>query len=186
MKSVFRPILSFGLIMTLAACGSFNPFREAKPEPCPRITILKNTASQTVFKEGEGRDLIDVIHEASLVNVYSACIYDVDYDSRAGTITMQVAPEVQAMRGPANSTKKAEFEYFVALVDDNEKILNKSIFPMMIGFPGNLTRNQIREEEPVNITIPTDGSKDGEDYEVYVGMQLTAEQMEYNVKKNAR
>jgi len=188
MISFPRLFTSFGLMLSLAACSSsaLNPFRADIPEPCPPITILKSAASKTAFQAGDGRDLIDIDYEASLSNVYSACDYSVDYDTRAGKIFVQVAPEVRAQRGPANSSRVADIEYFVALVDPDQQILNKNVFTLRVGFPGNLTRNQVREEETVTLTIPTDGNTDGSDYQIFVGFQLDEDQLDYNVKQNAR
>lgn len=174
-------IVGFGL----AACDSIPFMREEKPEPCPRITVLRNASELTKFKEGPGRDLIDVLYEAKITNVLSLCEYDVDYDTRVGEINAQVAPVISALRGPADTSRIAELSYFVAVVDQDKKILQKNRFPLRLGFPGNLTQNEVRDE-PVTLTIKTDGSTDGADYEIYVGFQLSREELEYNERIKQR
>ncbi len=188
MKVAKSLMLVTTLSLVLSACGaadSMKFWRAEKPEPCPRITVLKNASELTKFKAGPGRDLIDVLFEAKVTDVLSACKYDVDYDTRAGTILTQVAPVIAAQRGPADQNRYADVEYFIAMVDENKKILTKRNFSLRLGFPGNLTHNSVRDE-PVDLTIVTDGSKQGSDFEVYVGFQLSREEMAYNKKISAR
>lgn len=188
MKFSKKILLSMGLCLGLSACGSMDSmylWRDEKPEPCPRITVLKNASELTKFKEGPGRDLIDVVFEAKFNNVLSACEYDVDYDTRAGSIHTQIAPVIRATRGAANHDRSAQLTYFVAMVDQNKKILQKNTFPLKLAFPGNLTQNEVRDD-PISLTIVTDGSTDGSDFEIYVGFQLTREEMAYNERVKQR
>ncbi len=185
MKITKSILSSMILCLGLSACDTFSFWRADKPEPCPRITVLKNAAELTKFKEGPGRDIIDVLFEAKIANVLNACKYDVDYDTRAGSIHTQVAPVIAAQRGPADQSRKADVSYFIAIVDQNKKILEKTTFPLRLAFPGNLTQNEVRDE-PIDLTIVTDGSRDGSDYEIYVGLQLTREEISYNARINQR
>ncbi|MDV7339699.1 hypothetical protein RYZ26_08850 [Terasakiella sp. A23] len=185
MKITKSILSSMILCLGLSACDSLNFWREEKPEPCPRITVLKNASELTKFKDGPGRDIIDVLFEAKITNVLSACQYDVDYDTRAGSILTQVAPVISAQRGPADQSRKADVNYFVAIVDNQKKILEKTTFPLRLAFPGNQTLNEVTDE-PIDLTIVTDGSRDGSDYEIYVGLQLTREEISYNARINQR
>lgn len=180
-----RSLVALSLLVSLGACDSMKFWREDKPEPCPRIRILNDAAEMTRFKQGPGRDLVDVLFEARVSDVLSACAYDVDYDTRAGLIESQVVPVIRAVRGPANVSSSAEIPYFVALVDADKRILQKSNFSIKVGFPGNLTQNTVRDE-PIDLAIVTDGNTDGSDYEIFIGLQLTREEMEYNQKLKAR
>lgn len=173
------------MTLGLSACDSMKIWRKAKPEPCPRVTVLKNASELTRFKEGLGRDLIDVLFEAKFTDVLSLCKYDVDYDTRAGLIEVKVAPVIAAMRGAADQNRYADVEYFVALVDDKREILQKNTFNMRLAFPGNLTQNEVRDE-PVDLEIVTDGSKDGTNYEIYLGFQMTREEMAYQKSLSER
>ncbi|NVJ92004.1 MAG: hypothetical protein HWE34_10125 [Methylocystaceae bacterium] len=183
MKFVKYAAVFLAMSIGLSACDSMKIWRADKPEPCPRITVLKNAAELTEFKDGPGRDLIDIVLEAKLTNVLSVCKYDVDYDTRAGKIDVQVAPVIAGRRGPANVTRNGDVSYFVAVVDDQKKILQKKVFPLRLAFPGNLTQNEVRDE-PVDLTIATDGRTDGSNYEVYIGFQLSHEQMDYNQRQS--
>lgn len=160
-------------------------WREKKPEPCPRITVLKNTSNLTKFRDGQGRDLTDILFEAKVVNVYSTCQYAVDYTTRAGSIDTQVAVEFEGRRGPANTTRKGTLEYFVAVVDADRNILTKQTYPFTLAFPDNQTVNTVRDD-PVTLTFNTDGTMDGRHFEIYTGLQLSAEELHYNERLKQR
>lgn len=185
MKIAKSILLALILSVGLSACDSMKVWRADKPEPCPRVTVLKNAAQLTKFKEGPGRDLIDVLYEARVSNVLSLCKYDVDYDTRVGSILTQVAAVVAAQRGPADKNRYADLSYFIAVVDEQKKVLQKQVFPLRLAFPGNLTQNKVRDE-PVDLTILTDGKTDGSNYEIYVGFQLSREEIAHNQKISER
>jgi len=188
MKIAKSIMLALILSVGLSACGAFDSlkiWRADKPEPCPRVIVLKNASQVTKFKEGPGRDLIDVLFEAKVSNVLSLCKYDVDYDTRAGLISAQLAPVFEAQRGPADTSRSATVEYFVAVVDADRKIVQKNTFPFKMAFPNNNTHVEVRDE-PVDLAIVTDGNTDGRDYEIYVGFQLTREEAAYNQRISER
>jgi len=176
-----------GLILSigLTACGSMNIWRAEKPEPCPRITVLGNASEITKFKEGPGRDLIDVVFSAEISNVLNLCKYDVDYDSRDGNIHVQLSTIIAGKRGPADKTHSATIPYFVAIVDQDKKILQKSNFNLKLAFPGNLSQNEVKDEV-VDLTIPVSKGLDGRDFEIYIGLQLNREQIAYNLRQKQR
>jgi hypothetical protein len=189
MKFAAKAMMVVACVVGLSGCSSMVDdamfWRKKVPEPCPRVTVLQDAAQLTKFRVGPGRDLIDVLFEANVSDVLSTCYYDVDYESRAGLITAHVATVISAQRGPADTERLADLKYFVAVVDNNKDIIQKSVFPMKLAFPGNLTRNSVRDES-VDLEITTDGRTDGRDYEIYIGFQLSREEMAYNRKQAER
>jgi hypothetical protein len=179
--------LLLGLLLSvgLSACDSMKVWRADKPEPCPRISVLDNASKVTKFKDGPGRDLIDVVFEGEITNILNLCKYDVDYDSREGTIHTQIAAVIAAKRGPADTARSASIPYFVAVVDAKKNIIQKNIFNLKLAFPGNLTQNEVTDEM-VDLTIPVTGGLDGNDFEIYIGLQLSREEMAYNQRQSQR
>jgi len=57
-------------------------------------------------------------------------------------------------------------------------VLAREQFDTFIDFPGNKTRNGIREE--LEEKIPLTGGQRGDDYRVYVGFALTHDELAYN------
>lgn len=160
-------VLLLGLagIPLLAACAT-----EEETRPCPQAVVLTDAARQVKFS-GPGRDLTDVLFEASIQAGRLVCEYDeneLDWD-------LQV--EVVAQRGPANSDRLANITYFVALAQ-NENVLAHDSFDLPIPFPGNRTRYSVMEE--VGQVINLRGNETGRDYRIYVGLELSREELEYN------
>jgi hypothetical protein len=132
--------------------------------------VLTDAARQVKFS-GPGRDLTDVLFEASIQTGRLVCEYDeteLDWD-------LQV--EVVAQRGPANDDRLANITYFVAIAH-NESVIDRQAFDITLPFPGNRTRYSGLEE--VGQVINLRGNETGGDYRIYVGLELTREEMEYN------
>ncbi|HER26208.1 MAG TPA: hypothetical protein ENI69_03775 [Rhodospirillales bacterium] len=171
------PLLAL-LMIFLAACTAPG---EDLPPACPEASVLENADSLTRFREGPGRDLIDVIFTGRMVNLNGSCIYDVD-DTDAGVLNMDVSVEVQVNRGTANRNRLAEFDYFVSVLDANGAVLSKEIFPLAIRFIGNATTAR-ETDAPVSLVIPVTAEQISADFRVFVGFQLNPEEVRYNRQK---
>lgn len=171
-------ILAFA---ALAGCGS-----DADPRPpqiCPRISALGDAAMLTKFAAGTGRDLTDVDHEIRVVDIRYGCQYTED-DDKNPVLAVAVAPVFEADRGPANTNRQARFTYFVAIADPQRTILNKQAFDLQVDFPGNRSRVTVSPDDPpVTVDIPPVPGRSGPDYHVFVGLQLTPDELEYNRRR---
>ena len=95
-----------------------------------------------------------------------------------------MAPVMVAIRGPANHDREAQFDYFVSVVDSERDVLNKQIFGVTVKFPGNLTRVSLTDNDPpVTVDIPLAAGRDATDYQIFVGFQLTPDELEYNRRR---
>jgi hypothetical protein len=155
--------------LLLSGCGMFGS-REP-PRPCPAAGILPDASSLTLFRDGAGRDLSDVVVTGQLVNVDMQCRYD-----RTG-MTADLRVLVSATRGQADTTRVHDIEYFVAIADPQRNILSKERFVIRFEFRDQPRINRIDELEP---RIPLSDLNQGPGYAILVGFQLTPEQLEYN------
>src|SRR5689334_4615710 len=150
------PLLLTATLVPLASCNR-------TPPACPRASIISDGASVTRFREGTGRDLTDVVVKGEIVDVAVDC----DYDRRGVDVALQVA--IAATRGPADRTRTAEFDYFVAVADAERNILAKEIFHVSFRFPPNQQRaGTVDEIEP---RIPLKSRDQGVEYQIIVGFQ---------------
>jgi hypothetical protein len=165
------PLLLVAALAPLAACNR-------TPPACPRASIIGEGASVTKFREGTGRDLTDVVAQAQIVDVAVEC----DYDRRGVDVALQVA--IAATRGPADRSRVAEFDYFVAVADPQRNILAKEVFRVQFKFAPNEQRvGTVDEIEP---RIPLKSRADGVEYQIIVGFQLTPEEIEWNRTRKPR
>lgn len=172
-------VLVLGLMgLSLGACSSTE---DVAPPPCPSIYIISDGAKLTRFKPGPGRDIIDVLHQEELSGFAHGCEYDTD-STGAGDLTVFVAPTITSERGPANTSNDADFEYFIAITDSNKKVMDKARFPVVIPFPKNMTRIVWQRENPHSLSIPLKAGQTGQDYAIYLGLQLNQAELDYSRK----
>ncbi len=165
------------LALAVAACTVFQ--EEEPPPPCPRVSILGDAATLTKFRPGPGRDLTDVLYEGVVTNVTGRCAYANGGKGANPTVSMDVALVIEAARGPANRDGRAAFPYFVGITDSSRNVLNKERFNVRVVFPGNRTRLVITDD-PVNLEIPVKAGQSGRDFTIFVGFQLSREDLEYH------
>jgi hypothetical protein len=84
--------------------------------------------------------------------------------------------------GPAADDRKTVFDYFVSVTDESLNILQKEFFRFPVEFPGNRTRITV-EDEKVALDIPLKAGQDGSHFEIFIGFQLSQEQLEYNRRR---
>ncbi|CAM3615529.1 hypothetical protein [Thalassospira profundimaris] len=172
-----RRVYALGMVSLgglLSACGGGNPFEEQPVPVCPAAYLPKDTAKLVQFS-GAGRDLTDVIVEAEFTGYLGDCGYDLD-DKELDVI---ISPIITAELGPAAQNRNVQFKYFVALRDPNGAFIQKSVFDVNMAFADNLNMARIRDEQ-VTLSVPLDDVWTGPDYEIYLGFQLSADQLEYN------
>lgn len=168
-------VLAAGILIGAAGCGS-----DEKPvgPPCPNFLLLGNAGNMTKFRPGPGRDITDVEFRAKIENFRGTCAH-----TDAG-IEAEFFIEMSIERGPADSSRQAGFEYFVAIPKFHPQPAGKQTFPVRVSFGENQTRLIFRDE--ISIEIPLGKGETAGDYDVYLGFQLTAEQLEFNRRRQAR
>ena len=174
-----RPLFA-ALLIFLAGCTADQ---DVILPACPKVTILDDTSTLTRFRDGPGRDLTDVDFNGEVVRLTGSCLYDVDSDTGAGILNMELQVEVKVDRGPANRDRTAEFEYFVSILDTGGKIVAKEIFPFKVEFYGKKVTSK-DTDAPITMTIPFAAGQSGRDFSVFVGFQLTPDEIRYNRDTN--
>ena len=172
-----------GLI--LAGCESaseLNPFAKKKPLPaCPKVQLLKDTDSITAYSAGPGRDITDIRYEAELKGFTGEC----EYIGKKGiyskvNVTLKVGFNIT--RGPAEKSRSTNVSYFVAMPEFYPKPQGRQVFTTKVTFPENRNSMQILDEE-IEISIPISKSRPGPTSKIYIGFQLTPEQIKFNREK---
>lgn len=166
-----RPLRSaaLGVAAFLAACSG----DDVPPPPCPPVNAVTDAGRMVAFR-GEGRDLTDVRFEARIADLAMTCDYEPDDEEIEAELRVVFAAE----RGPANTTQRARFRYFVAVATRDQQILAREEFDVTIPLEGNRTRAGVAEV--LTPRIPLTEGRTGADYVVFVGLALTRDQLEYN------
>ena len=162
--------------VVLSGCGLFGS--SPPPRRCPPVLILDETNQLTKFRDGSGRDITDIEFETRIVDFTGNCRDDDD------NVDVQIKVAFTVERGPANATRNAKFNYFVAIPKFFPRPEGKRTFDVTVDFEGNRTRTSHTEDLRMNIPIPPNVST--KDYEIYIGMQLTPEQLRFNKSRRQR
>ena len=172
-----------GMIIMLAGCDTYMggiTNSDVRME-CPPVTILSEAASITRYVKGASRSILDVEFTGRVIGIKGKCAYEFDSNTGEGTVEINVITKFKMKRGAANKNRQAGFQYFVSVVNDDGYILEKQIFPYSVKYFKN--RTWVKDEDyPVELSVPLRGGKTGQDFTVYVGFQLSEEELEFNRK----
>lgn len=174
-RSCATALAAVGLAALVAGCSS------NKPEPaCPGGVIPIDAAKITRFRDGPGRDLTDVLVTG---NIQDILVDQCEYEKDAVDINnFQIA--ITADRGPADRSGVVDFEYWVAIVDPERKILNRRTFPVHLEFKDNLTHVGTVIDS-LQLRIPMPDVMKAPRYQVIVGFQLTPDELAWNRSQRA-
>lgn len=155
--------------------GGCSLFQKDDPRLCPRVSILNEANRVVVYRDGPGRDLIDVRNEAQIGNISWSCKYSKEQ------VTVLANISILAQRGPASQSPEGQFSFFVAITEGGRDILAKEVFQTTVPFPAGRTQAGVFEE--IEQIIPLASETDGPNYEIIVGFQLSEDQLEHNRRR---
>ncbi|MDJ0608732.1 MAG: hypothetical protein QNJ67_07120 [Kiloniellales bacterium] len=169
-RSAPAHVLLVLLLGVLTACSSDGPRLF-----CP-LGVPVRDASYMVRYDGQGRDLTNVLFEAELIDVLVLC--SIDQDDESAEVELEVVVTIRAIRGLADQSREANFNYFVAVIDPKRNVMAREAFDMTVPFEGSQSRLRVEDRLETEFTIPS--AEVSRDYKVYVGLELTPEEVELN------
>lgn len=142
--------------------------------PCPSVRIDSTTARLTQFKAGAGSDITDIAYQAEMVAYQGEC----DFSDEGVTIQMDldfaIATGAAVQKGPAS------LYYFVAIPQLFPLPEGKRVFQLKTDLPATPGVREHVRENGIRIFIPLKKDEPAAAYDVYVGLQLDRDQLEYN------
>lgn len=180
LRRLLRCALVASAILLVAGCSNDEDEDNA---PCPEAKVLAEPSELTRFTEGEGQDPTDILFEARMMRVTGECSYDLD----GGDIEIELELLMDVIRGAALDDNEVRFSYFVAVAEwlpdggSEPEIRSRETFPVETGIPGG--RRGLRYRDLLEVTIPRPDDRDVRNYVLYLGFELTPEELSYNRKK---
>lgn len=177
----FRLLTGSALLVLTAACSGDDG---EDLVPCPEAKVMGEPSELTRFADGPGRDPTDILFEASFRRVVGDC----NYDSDGGPIAVELTVRFDVLRGQANRKGEASFRYFVAVAERGEDtgpqplIHGREAFSITESFAP--TQKGIGYTDVLEITIPRPDARDVRRYVLYLGFELTPEELKYNQRKH--
>jgi len=154
-------------LLLVSACGSTQEIVR-----CPDVKVPAETGNLTRFGPGDGRDITDVVLEAQFEEVRGECSVDDDEVQVAALV------KITARQGPASAAQQGQFSFFVAVTDRKRNILSRRSVSAAVDFSGN--RSNVVYYERLKIDIPKAEEASGEDFLIFIGFDLTREEVEFN------
>lgn len=164
--------------LALAACSSDGAVGDGSAGLCPQTAILDDPSQIIRFKPDTQKGPGDLVFHLRMKTFSGEC----EFDEKEIALDLRVVME--ALRGPANEKGRAEFTYFVAVLGYDKKILVRQEFPIIVQFDGSDT--QVNFAEDVTIYIPRRKNDSTSEYLVYLGYEMTEEELAYNRRRLKR
>lgn len=162
------------LFTALLIGGALAGCTNAPVPPCPSVRVDSSTAKLTQFKDGPGRAVGDVEYQAELIAYTGSCAY-----SEKG-VEVQMDVDMAIAAGPAAKKDQQPIYYFVAVPQLFPSADGKRVFQLNRGLPNSPGVIERFKESDIRVFIPLKKDEPAAGYDVYVGLQLTNEQLEYN------
>lgn len=174
MKKVVAGVLLAAAVAT-AGCGNIfkRQTNKTNPAPCPNIIVLDDAARAIEF-DGD-KTLENVAYTAEITNVSLACRYFADTP-----ITAEVDIDLAFGRGPKADAREHDYTYFVAVTRRDSQVIAKQEFTIPVKFKGDRDTARVREKIGKIVIPRADEKTSGTNFEVIVGMSLTADQAIFN------
>jgi len=149
----------------------------APPQQCPGVGMVEDARSITLF-----RDKTKTVYREKQAQGY---VRDFDggceYSAQNVKIDMDIVLDVSLglkARIKGNDKPTIVLPYFVAITSPEEEVLAKEVFAAAVKFNSN--EKEKTQVERLREVIPLKDISLGPNYRVYVGFQLTEDQLIYN------
>jgi hypothetical protein len=169
-----RPILAraalSGLVALLAACSSGGDSGQVGKLSCPAAIVAPGLDAYTVFRPGATTtNPQDIGFGVKLISVRSTCSNE--------TAGLRVITNIAfiAVRND-DSLRQGDFNYFVAIADQQQTIVAKQNFALRVDFA--LRQKQMRISDEITEHMPLKNLSLGGQYAVIVGLQPSPQQLD--------
>lgn len=143
--------------------------------PCPLMGVLYDNARLVDFAAPDQERYANIEFTGEMQGVRGLCRY-VDADP----ITMSIDIEMAFGRGPAATSDRQTYRYWVAVTRRGIAPIEKAYFDVDVRFPRG-EAVVTRTERIERIVIPrATADTSGENFEILVGFELTPEQLQFN------
>ena len=175
-STLVRSVMAVGLLglSGLAGCSPFGAGAGAV-RGCPPVYVLRDAARRIDFRDGPGRDLTDVRSAVEISGFSGDCAYDDD----ERTVEVRVQAEFEVEIGPAQDVPQVTFPYFLALRAPDGAPVARSARTVRADLPENTSRIKVRDDR-IAVTIPLDREGQASGHSLYLGLQVTRDQLDHN------
>jgi hypothetical protein len=143
--------------------------------PCPLMGVLYDSARVVDFAQANNQRYANIEFTGEMQGVQGLCRY-----VAADPIAMSIEIDMAFGRGPAATSDRQTYRYWVAVARRGRAPIEKAYFDVDVRFPRG-EAVVTRREQIERIVIPRANEDiSGENFEILVGFELTPEQLQFN------
>jgi len=143
--------------------------------PCPLMGVLYDSSRLVNFAQPNNQRYANIAYTGEMQGVQGLCRY-----VGADPITMNMEIQMAFGRGPASTSDRQTYRYWVAVTRRGRAPIEKAYFDVDVHW----NRGEAvvtRTEQIERIVIPRANEEiSGENFEILVGFELTPEQLQFN------
>jgi hypothetical protein len=146
---------------------------------CPEVRVVDDLSSLSEFTDPTNPSPGTLVSEVTMTREGGACVYN----SEDRTVAVQITLDFNSRLGSRAKIYKGDkpnfaYPYFIAVTSPNGEIVAKEVFAASVSF--NSDQQNLLHNETLRQIIPLKNMRQGPDYTILVGFQLTDEQLSYN------
>jgi hypothetical protein len=165
-------LAAVALALALAGCGGVSRKEELAGNYCPQPLTVQDAQRLTRFKAGPGRDPRDVMFEASLMAVGTACKLG------RNQMDVDVIMRIAVNAGPSVGAGVTQVPFFVRVLDSSGAVIkgrdDLADYKLTQASPRGVS------QEELSVALPFSAVSDLGGYRIAVGLKPSAEELEYN------
>lgn len=162
--------------LALAGCGP-SAKEELAGNYCPNPLTVGDAERLTRFKPGPGRDPRDIVFEAAIGGVSSACALKDHY------MEVDLIVRVAVNAGPSTTGGVTHVPYFVRILKGSGQVVQGQDFDA--SFKLSQANPRGMSDEKLVLNLPYNRVSDLGAYRVAVGLMPTPQELEYNRRSEA-
>ena len=180
MSEAFRWLLRCVALAAVAIVVAGCSDDDEDEVPCPAAKVMGEPSELTRFRDGPGRDPTDVLFMARMMRVVGECTYDLD----GGEIEIDLEVAMEVFRGAAMAGGEVNYSYFVAVAEwtpdsrSEPVIRSREAFEVQTRIPSG--RRGLRYNDLLEISIPRPDNRNVRNFVLYLGFELTRDELSYN------
>jgi hypothetical protein len=156
-------------VLPLFGCSFVsNKFSDVK---CPSTDVTGELGTITRVR-GTGGNYADLEYHGSLNHLTGSC--DVDDDG----VTVSLSVTILAEIGPAATDPNVDLPYFVAVVGPDNRVVAKRVLDDKLTFAPQ--QSHAGAVDHLTQRIDLKNKRDAPNYHVFLGFQLTKDELDYN------
>ena len=160
----------------LSGCGTFSS--DAPAYLCPESAIIGDLSVLSRFG-GASAPPDQPAFYGEIVNVAGTCSYDDD------SLEFELQTTMVFDRPAGRPEVTEQVTYFVAIARPDGAVIGKQQLPVPIDFRTGEIRAGYQDEVTLEVPLPS-GASTGQNFDVFVGFQLTQAELDYNQRQRQR